>query len=219
MKLIRQDHKIEYIQPNILGHLEMAARNCYKSEDKITEGSAEKLISSIIKKGHLSILEHSFMTVRLITNRAVSHQLVRHRTGIVFSQESQRYCTYKGHIQFIMPERLETLRKYVDSVFSQKMEHIYEVSEVGTYWVNCCIQIENMYHNLLKMNLPAEDSRGVLGNDAKTEIIVTANLREWRYIFDLRTSKKCQYNMRVLMSNLLADAKKCVPLVFDDIGD
>lgn len=218
MKLVEQKHKIEYIPPNILGHLEMAARNCYKSEDKITEGSAEKLISSIIKKGHLSILEHSYMTVRLITNRAVSHQLVRHRTGIVFSQESQRYCTYKGHIQFIMPERLETLKKFTDYTFNNQC-HILDVSETAIYWINCCITIEQMYHNLLKMNFPSEDARGVLSNDTKTEIVVTANLREWRYIFGLRASKKCQYNMQVLMSNLLADAKKCIPLVFDDIGD
>ena len=226
MKLLRQTHKIEYIQPNILQHLEIAARNCYKSENKINDTSAENLLKNIIKNKHLSVLEHANMTIRFITNRTVSHQLVRHRTGIVFSQESQRYCTYNNHVQFIIPERIESLFKLDQAVMNftdikailNEKDKKQTIRESALSWLKMCLKTEMNYHSLLFDNWPSEDARGVLSNDVKTEIVVTANIREWRYIFELRITNKCQYNMRVLMRKTLDEVKTKIPLLFDDIG-
>ena len=77
----------------ILKHLELCGRVCYKSEDKIAAGSAEKFIANILKRGHEAVIEHFHITVKFICDRGVSHEIVRHRLAN-YCQESTRYCNY-----------------------------------------------------------------------------------------------------------------------------
>ena len=109
MKIIEQSYIIEdeLDSERIMRSIEKAGRTCYKSEENIKEDSAEKFIRAIIKRGHESVIEHEKITVRFITDRGVTHELVRHRIAS-YSQESTRYCNYSNdkfgnELTFIMP--------------------------------------------------------------------------------------------------------------------
>lgn len=189
-------------EKNILYLLEKAARTCYKSEDKIKEDSSKDLIKRCIQSGHESVIEHQSATVRFVCDRGISHELVRHRL-CSFSQESTRYCNYSkdrfsGEITLIKPMFCE------DRV---KME----------IWKETMRQASEAYMNLIRAGSKPEEARSVLPNSLKTDIIVTANLREWRHIFKLRTSKRAHPQMRQLMIPLLDEFKKRIPVIFDDI--
>lgn len=200
MKIIDQYHVIEHITPNILQQIERYARNCYKSEDKITKDSAEKMVKMLIKKNHGAILEFGDIVVRLVTSRSVLAELTRHRMAS-FAVESQRYVSYKDGIEFITPVWWDKSSDY------QKMN-----------WEQAMEMAENYYLNLLNSGWRAEEAREVLPNSTKTEIILKANIREFRHIFKLRTSKKAHPQIRNLFTNLLIDLKKQIQVVFDDIG-
>ena len=91
----------------VLEKIERVARTCYKSEDKITEGSAEKMVRNLIKRGHEAMLEHFSFSVKFIVDRGVSHEIVRHRVAS-FAQESTRYCNYgRPGISVIYPSFLK----------------------------------------------------------------------------------------------------------------
>lgn len=182
--------------------IEKAARTCYRSENKTSEGTAEDLIRRCIKSGHKSVIEHGFITVKFICDRGVSHELVRHRI-CSFSQESSRYCDYSkdkfgNEITFIRPLFWEDQQAYL-------------------IWRELVRYSEEAYMNLLRMGLKPENARSILPNSLKTEIVITANLREWRHILKLRTSKKAHPQMRQLMIPLLEELKKRIPVIFDDI--
>ncbi len=224
MHLMRQ--KIDFIhspyknEDEMIRFLEERARTCYQSYDKTTPDSGKRLIKMIINKGHLSVLEHATITARIITNRAVSHQLVRHRTGIAISQESQRYCTYKENVVFIIPERKAQF--FIENNLLNE-DQDWSVGRPGMsedimFWLNSCYSAEYDYNKLLnEYKWPAEDARGVLGNDVKTVLDVTCNIREWRHILQIRTQNNCMYNMRILMRNLLKKFQEKYPVLFEDI--
>lgn len=191
--------------------IEIAGRTCYKSEDKITKDSAQKFIKMILKNGHESVIEHSAMTVKFICDRGVTHELVRHRL-CAFSQESTRYCNYKGGVIFVIPPWID-----LD-------EGIYESSNVESTpeniaWLVAMLDSEMRYKNLLDYGWSPQQARSVLPNSLKTEIVVTANFREWRHIFKLRTSKAAHPQMREIMAPLLKKCKELIPVIFDNIGE
>ena len=199
MKIIDQHHIWEQNPKDVLRTIEKIGRVCYKSEDKITDMSSMGFVERIMKLGHESIIEHVSASVRFITDRSVTHELVRHRL-CSFSQESQRYVRYQN-IEFIRPiwwgEWNENTRNN---------------------WINSCSYAEQCYRCMIvNSNIAPEQARTVLPNSVKTEIVVTANLREWRHIFKLRTSKKACYQIRSLMITCLDDFKRNIPVIFDDI--
>lgn len=207
MKLIEAYHEIiTEFTGHELEQIEIAARNCYKSEDSITPDgkSAEKLIKRLIADGHEAMLEFGDIMVRFVCDRAISHELVRHRL-CNFAQESQRYCNYsKGkfnaEITFIRPWWLdETSKGYSD-------------------FVNACQTAEDAYFDLLNEGWYPENARGVLPNATKTEIIVKANYREWRHILKERCSVAAHVDMRQMMSLLAMELKQKIPIIFDDIS-
>ena len=213
MKLIKPSHEILFISPKPLKTIEAAGRTCYKSEDKITEESAEKFVRMIIKRGHLSVIEHAYMSVRFICDRGVTHEIVRHRLA-AYSQESTRYCNYKGGVTFIIPPWCEGL---------DELEYTYNTHHLNSHcswatrtWVASMLSAESDYISLIKRWSP-QQARSVLPNSLKTEIVMTANLREWRHIFNLRTSKAAHPQMRELMISLLEEMKTLVPVIFDNI--
>lgn len=184
--------------------LELAARTCYKSEDNISQGSAESLLKRIIKAGHESVLEHASISVRIVCDRGVTHELVRHRL-CSFSQESTRYANYGkekfgGEITVIRP------------CFWEKGS-----SEYGR-WEEAMGQCEKAYLSLLSAGAKAQEARSVLPNSLKADIVMTANLREWRHIFKVRCSRASHPQMRQIMLPLLMTFNRKVPVVFDSLA-
>lgn len=190
----------------VLQKIEAAARTCYKSEGKIQEGSAAKMVASLIKSGHEAMLEHASVTVKFVVDRGISHELVRHRLAS-FAQESTRYCNYSkddfgSEITFIIPEYLE-----------------YK-SEGWNIWNESMKQAEDAYFKMLDFGLSPQQARAVLPNSLKTEVVMTANLREWRHFFKLRalgTTGKPHPQMLEVAVPLLEDMKNLIPVVFDDL--
>lgn len=175
--------------------VENATRVCYKSEDKIKEGSAEKLIKGVIKAKHFGCIEHVSLTVKFICDRACSHQLVRHRL-MSFNQKSQRYCK-EGNLEVIKPEGLKNT----------------------SIWLESCRQAENAYAELVRRGEKPEVARGVLPNSTATEIYATANLREWRHFFELRCDRTAQKDIRLLALELLCQMFEKYPVFFEDLVD
>ena len=195
MELIKSS--VELVNPmsykEALNITELATRVCYKSEDKMKEGSAEKLIKGIIKSKHFGCLEHVNLTVKFICDRACSHQLVRHRL-MSFNQKSQRYCK-EDNLEVIKPEGLENT----------------------SLWLESCRQAENAYAELIRRGEKPEVARGVLPNSTATEIYATANIREWRHFFELRCDKTAQKDIRMLALELLCQMFEKYPVFFEDL--
>jgi thymidylate synthase (FAD) len=210
MRLIKPSFKIEgnYMADPLA--MESIGRICYKSEDKITEGSAEKFIKARLNN-HESVIEHSTLTVRFICDRGVSHELVRHRLAS-FSQESTRYCNYKGGVTFIIPPWVDCVEGKYKDISSMHTMHI------TTYlWLLSMHRAELEYTDLLTTGWTPQQARSVLPNSTKTEIVMTANFREWRHIFKLRCDKAAHPQMRELMIPLLEECKRIIPIIFYDI--
>jgi thymidylate synthase (FAD) len=187
----------------ILKKIERCGRVAYKSEDKITEGSAEKFVRMIIKSGHESVIEHVSLTVKFICDRGVTHELVRHRI-CAFTQESTRYCNYsKNGLTVILP------------YFWQGEAQL----EQWNTWMVTTQAAEMAYDKLIHLGATPQEARSVLPNSTKTEIVVTANLREWRHILKLRCAPAAHPQMRQLMIPLLKELKGFVPVIFDDIEE
>lgn len=190
--------------------IELAGRTCYKSEEKIDKDSANEFIHGIMKRGHESVIEHSAAMVRIICDRGVTHEIVRHRL-VAYSQESTRYCNYKGGVTFVIPP-------WVDIVPGEYDVHCLSgMKPVDQDWMSHVYRSEVAYVGLLNQGWTTQQARSVLPNSLKTEIVCTANFREWRHIFKLRTSKAAHPQMREIMVPLLSQFKKRIPVIFDDI--
>ena len=221
MNIINASYKIEKLPSREdIQLIEAAGRVCYKSEEKITNTSFIDFLERIVRKGHESVLEHSMLTVRFICDRGVSHELVRHRLASV-SQESTRYCNYSGDVTFILPLYLKEGRDLYyntehDDGAGSLVQNI-EVNKFGT-WCNSMQSATTAYNTMLQWGASPQEARAVLPNSTKTEVVMTANLREWRHILKLRTSKAAHPQMRELMCPLLAELKASIPVIFDDIS-
>ena len=207
MKIVKPYHIIEtpINGEEIIRHIEKCARTCYKSEHKIGDFENSKIfVRNIIKKGHESTIEHFNITVRFLTSRGISHELVRHRIAS-FSQSSTRYCNFSD-------ERFGNQIEVIESFFSETPidKNLYHI------WFNLCYEAEIAYFKMLEYTLP-QIARSVLPNCLATEIVVTANLREWRHILELRTSNAAHPEMRALMFPLLNELMEKIPVIFDDI--
>ena len=206
MKEIRPSFEImdDIDGAKILQKLERCGRVCYKSEDKLTEGSAEKFIGMILKSGHESVLEHEKLTVKFVCDRGVTHEIVRHRIAS-YSQESTRYCNYSkdkfgNELTFIRP------CFWADD------------SEEYAVWKQAMEEIEKTYVKLISLGAKPEEARSILPNSLKTEIVCTMNLREWRHFFRLRTAERAHPQIREISVALLDELKKRIPVIFDDIN-
>ncbi len=205
MKIIQPAFIIESsINGNeILKHIEKAGRTAYKSEDKITEDSSSKFIEMIMNREHLSVIEHSFITVRVICDRGVSHEIVRHRLAS-YTQESTRYCNY-------------TQGKFGSEITVIKPCFWDENSEEYKIWSETINYIENSYNKLISLGASPQEARSILPNSLKTEIVITMNLREWHHFFKLRTATTAHPQMREITIPLLKEFQKRVPVIFDGI--
>ena len=199
MKLIKPSFEILNISGD-LTTIEQAARTCYKSESKITEGSAEKLVANLLTRGHEAMLEFVDISVKIITDRGVSHEIVRHRVAS-YAQESTRFINYKEGVTFIEPLSIENSPTRVQFGFRQAL-----------------YDIEQKYIFLIENGLKPQDARAVLPNALKTEIVMKANLREWRHFFQLRCDKAAHLEMRRITVPMLEEFRKRIPIIFDDLS-
>lgn len=187
----------------LLKQIEAAGRTCYKSEDKITDNSCETFIRGIIKRGHEAVIEHGAITARFICDRGVTHEIVRHRLA-AYCQESTRYCNYSGdkfgnEITVIRPSFWNT-----DNV-------------QYAFWLEAMQDAEAHYFRLINEGASPQQARSVLPNSLKTEIVMTANPREWRHFFKMRCSPAAHPDIQVVAKQLLCEFHARIPVLFDDL--
>ena len=213
MHLIRPSATIITPQDILYGMpaaIEAAARTCYKSEDKADPDRTGAFVKRLVcDLKHESVIEHCSISVRFIVDRGVSHELVRHRLAS-FSQESTRYVNYANRgIEFVIPPWVQLETETIQD------ETIYKTGDLGSEaWLKSMADSWVQYSYLLKIGWKPECARSVLPNSLKTEIVVTANLREWRHILKLRTSMAAHPQMRELMMPLYNKLVAELPEVF-----
>jgi thymidylate synthase (FAD) len=178
----------------VLTQVERAGRTCYKSEP---QGDPSAFVRKLAKMGHHSVLEHAHFSIRFVTDRGVTHELVRHRLA-AYSQESTRYCDYSGEMEFIRPVWCD----------------LQTGSVMDKYWELTMQDAEKSYHHLRQRGWSPQQARAVLPNSLKTEIVMTANLREWRHVLALRASKAAHPQIRELMIPLLKELQGLLPELF-----
>lgn len=195
---------------DILKKIEKIGRVCYKSEGNITEDSAERFIRNLLKRGHESVIEHENITVKMICDRGVTHEIVRHRLAS-YSQESTRYCNY-------MDEKFDNQITVIDiaSGFSYDMNSENDVKKYKV-WTEAMENAESSYFKLLNLGATPQEARSVLPNSLKTEIVATMNIRTWRHFFKLRLDHKAHPQMREVSQILFNEMKSKLPIFFSDI--
>ncbi len=226
MRLVKPSYQIQgnICAIDILQSIERAGRVCYKSEDKnpnLDFEKTKKFVKGIISRGHEAVLEHEKLTVKFVCDRGISHELVRHRIAS-FCQESTRYCDYDaGHVTFIIPHWVDIKEGEYSEETILNMQINKSPFSCGDYcWFLSVAKDELLYKRLRKEGWIPGQARSVLPNSLKTEIFVTANIREWRHIFNLRAIDKtgaAHSQMKELMIPLLEDVKKMIPVLFDDL--
>ena len=187
----------------MLKKIERIGRTCYKSEGNITNDSAERFIKNIIKSGHESVLEHVNISVRIICDRGVTHELVRHRIAS-YSQESTRYNNYSKN-------KFNEELTFIKPCFWNEKEDLFRK------WKLCMEEIEGCYLSMIEAGATPEQARSILPNSLKTEIVMTMNLREWRHFFKLRRAKAAHPQTREVANMILEAFKKEISIVFDDM--
>ncbi|MDR3126242.1 MAG: FAD-dependent thymidylate synthase [Rickettsiales bacterium] len=189
----------------ILKHLEAIARTCYKSEDKITQDgeSAKKLIGNLLKMGHEAMIEHFSISVRFTADTGFYKDLTRHRIAS-FAIESTRYCMYAGD-------------RFGGEISVMAPPILKPGTEEYAIWLECMQDIEDAYKALAEKGHKPDVCRMVLPHSTKADINITANLREWRHIFRLRTSTKAHPTIYTLLIPLLREFQNRIPIIFDDI--
>ena len=212
MKFIKPYFDIISATPDLEKNIELAGRVCYKSEGRITADSHYGFIERLLESKHESVLEHGSITVRIICDRGVSHEIVRHRIAS-FSQESTRYCNYSkeafgGEITFID----------IASGFKYQIGNPLEVRRYEV-WMEAMKNAEKAYHDLLALEATPQEARSVLPNSLKTEVVITANPREWLHIFKLRTSKQAHPQMREIMLLIAKEFALQWPAIFGEFNE
>lgn len=188
----------------LLQNIEENGRVCYKTEDAISPSSYKPFLEKIMGLGHHSMFEHEKVTARIICDRGVSHEIVRHRIA-AYSQESTRYCNY-------VKEKFGKEITVIEPFFFMKDSFEY------LSWKNACENSEASYFYLVDhCKRSAQEARSVLPNSLKTEIVVTYNLREWRHFFSLRADKAAHSQMQQVAIPLLLEFKRKLSPLFDDI--
>ena len=214
--------------------IEEAGRTCYKSENAITPESSADFVKKIIANHHDAMLEHAHMTVRFYVDRGISHELVRHRIAS-FAQESTRYCNYSkdkfgNEITVIEPcffeefpvETRIRMRETIDGKRSYPfpMEDMTDRMKQYASWYRACRQCEHDYLLMLDRGVTPQEARDVLPTSLKTEVVMTANMREWRHFFELRaigTTGKPHPQMQEVAMKLLEECAGYMPELFGDI--
>ena len=194
----------------IVRKIEKIGRVCYKSEGNITEESAERFIRNLLKRGHESVIEHESVTVRIICDRGITHEIVRHRIAS-YSQESTRYCNYSGDKFGNAITVIDLAGGFEYDLNNENDRAKYDV------WNHAMEQAEDSSFRMLELGAPPQEARSVLPNSLKTEIVVTMNLRSWRNFFRLRCDSHAHPQMREVAGIALKIFQEKLPVFFSDI--
>ena len=210
MNLVKPSIEFMWMTPEPLRVIERAGRTCYKSENRITGHTAQDFVLKLIKNGHHAMIEHASAYYRVICDRGVTHEIVRHRL-FSYGQESTRFCSYKGGVTFILPCWFDPNKDM--SIDFEGLK--YDGSEEHI-WGQSMQHAEHTYQTLLKRGWIPQQARSVLPNSLKTEIVITGNLREWRHFFKLRTAKAAHPQMQEVANMLLEDMTIHIPVLFEE---
>ena len=204
MRIVRQSFEIlgDIDGEAMLQRIEAAGRTAYRSEDKITDDSAPKFVKMVLKRGHESVIEHESISVRIVCDRGVSHEIVRHRLAS-YTQESTRYCNYSK-------------TKFGEEIAVVEPSDLTKVGRAT--WHAAMLKAEDAYFRLLLEGHSPQIARSVLLNSLRTELVMTCNVREWRHFFRLRTSDAAHPQMRGVVRPMLERFRELVPVLFDDVG-
>ncbi len=194
----------------MLKKIEKIGRVCYKSEEKITEDSAEKFIKALLTRQHESVIEHETITVRMVCDRGVTHEIVRHRIAS-YSQESTRYCNYAG-------DKFDNQITVIDIAggFEYDMSRENDRAKYDV-WTKAMESAEKAYFRMLELGATPQEARSVLPNSLKTEIVVTMNLRAWRNFFRLRVDSHAHPQMREVAQIVYDEFLEKLPVFFKDL--
>lgn len=210
MKIIKPRMEVLWTEAGdvMLRRIEIAGRTAYKSEAGISQDSSREFVKMIVARQHLSVLEHVVVSARVVCDRGISHEIVRHRIAS-YTQESTRFCNYSderfgGEIAFVLPSFLYE-KAEEDPLFGK--------------WRHAMLEAERTYLEMLRLGAKPEEARSVLPNSLKTEMVMTMNLREWRHFFSLRTSPSAHPDMQIMAKVLLVEFRSHIPIVFDDVGE
>jgi len=190
MRYIEPSAELMSITPMAEKHIELCGRTCYRSEPD----DARKFIKMILKRGHESVIEHAHATLRIITDRGIANEIVRHRLAS-YSQESTRYCNYGGQGISVLPP----------------------TSKVPIAVEDVLKAAERVYNEMIEAGDSPQVARDILPTCLKTEIIMTCNFREWRHFIKLRTSKAAHPKIRIIAKAILEILYGQAPSVFEDI--
>lgn len=203
MKIVEPSVELLAISAGPAQLIELAGRTCYRSEDKITDDSAAAFVAMIAKRGHESVIEHASATFRIVTDRGITHEIVRHRLAS-YSQESTRYCNYGkdkhgNEISVVLPSGL--------------------THDQQQAWRQACEGAEHSYFALLGLGAKPQQARSVLPTCLKTEIVMTANFREWCHFLTLRMAAAAHPDIRpIALAVWYALVEHCEP-VFGRFAD
>lgn len=197
---------------DILKKIEKIGRVCYKSEDRISEDSAEKFIGGILKRGHESVIEHESVSIKIICDRGVTHEIVRHRVAS-YSQESTRYCNYSK-------DKFQNQVSVIDIAtgFSYDLTNTDDCTKYQI-WTEAMERAEQYYFKMLEAGATPQEARSILPNSLKTELVVTMNLREWRHFLKLRLSSAAHPQIREVSKKILQVFQEKLPVFFQDIEE
>ena len=187
----------------LLRQIEYCARTCYQSYNKQTDNSCVNFVKMLIGRNHEACLEHASLSIKFIVDRAIQNEIVRHRIAS-FCCESTRYCCYAK-------DKFNNEITVIKPLFFEKDTLEYNL------WRQSMETSEKIYLALIAKGCKPEEARSVLPLALKTEIVMTANLREWRHFFKLRTSKRAHPQIREISIPLLNEMKSLLPPIFEDI--
>lgn len=202
MRVVTASAVIEDATPDAIERIERVARTCYRSEDRIAPGSADKLVRAIRDKGHLAMLDHASASVRFVVDRGISHEIVRHRIGVGYAQESTRYVGYDrerfgGELEVIEPRIAN--------------------EDARRVWFCAMLDAERAYLAMRAAGASPQEARAVLPHSVKTELVATGSFTYWRHFFALRCDPAAHPQMREVTIPLRDDFVRRWPAAFDDL--
>lgn len=205
MKVIKPS--VEALTPlgiDLVLQIETAGRTCYKSEGKGSYEASEQFVRKLILSGHEAMVEHASVTFRIICDRGVTHEIVRHRLAS-YAQESTRYCNYAK-------DKFGNELTFIKPLFWEEDSAQYKL------WYNMCEEAEQAYMALINAKATPQEARSVLPNSLKTEIVVTMDVREWRHFLKLRCAPDAHPQMREVALEILRQFRESVPVLVEDIS-
>lgn len=215
MKIIKPSVEILTQQSGIemLKQIELAARTCYKTESSTTDTSYINFVQMLINKGHEAMIEFGWVMARFICDRGVLAELSRHRL-FSLAVESTRYCSYAK-------DKFNNELTFIEPCFwnIENDEYPYPHILKRDIWEKSMESAEKNYLALINDGATPQEARSVLPNSLKTEIVIAGNLREWKHMFQLRTSKYAHPQIKEVADMALEQFRAKIPLIFDKLDN